>query len=306
MKNIIKIITIFILAFSIIWINLVNAWVINFDNAKWLDVIKNQSIQWIQSSWNITDDITNTWYKLLTIIKTIVSWLLVIFIVYIWIQMILSMWSDEDKLTTSKTQLRYTLMALIFINIPWALYNMFVAKKWAIDWTINWTWSTLNSVSWESVFINIDNFTQTVNWWIVLFIQTAIFTIAIFMIIISGIKIMTSRGKDEDMSEAKNKIIWSLVWLIFVWFIESWQILVFEWQIKDWATIFNTIENLALFFAWPVAIFFLTLAWYYYITSNGDEEKVKKAKNIIINVIIASVILMASHLFLQDLSNLSI
>jgi len=286
--------------------NIVDAWVINFDDAKWLDVIKNQSIQWIQSSWVITDDITNTWYKLLTIIKTIVSWLLVIFIVYIWIQMILSMWSDEDKLTTSKTQLRYSLMALIFINIPWTLYNMFVAKKWAIDWTINWTWSTLNSVSWESVFINIDNFTQTVNWWIVLFIQSAIFTIAIFVIIISGIKIMTSRGKDEDMSEAKNKIIWSLVWLIFVWFIESWQTLVFEWQIKDWATIFNTIENLALFFAWPVAIFFLTLAWYYYITSNGDEEKTKKAKNIIVNVIIASVILMASHLFLQDLSKLSI
>jgi len=306
MKNLIKIIIIFILTFSIIWINLVDAWVINFDNAKWLDIIKNQSIQWIQSSWVITDDITNTWYKLLTIIKTVVSWLLVIFIVYIWIQMILSMWSDEDKLSTSKTQLRYTLMALIFINIPGALYNMFVAKKWAIDWTINWTWSTLNSVSWESVFINIDNFTQTINWWIVLFIQTAIFTIAIFMIIISGIKIMTSRGKDEDMSEAKNKIIWSLVWLIFVWFIESWQILVFKWQIKDWATIFNTIENLALFFAWPVAIFFLTLAWYYYITSNGDEEKTKKAKNIIINVIIASVILMASHLFLQDLSKLSI
>jgi hypothetical protein len=31
------------------------------------------------------------------------------------------------------------------------------------------------------------------------------------MIILSGIKIMTSRGKDEDMTEAKNKIIWSLV-----------------------------------------------------------------------------------------------
>jgi hypothetical protein len=117
---------------------------------------------------------------------------------------------------------------------------------------------------------------------------------------------MTSRGKDEDMTEAKNKIIWSLVWLVFVWFIESWQKLVFEWKIDDWATIFNTIENLALFFAWPVAIFFLTLAWYYFITSNGDEEKVKKAKNIIINVVIASVILMASHLFLQDLSKLSI
>jgi hypothetical protein len=108
------------------------------------------------------------------------------------------------------------------------------------------------------------------------------------------------------MTEAKNKIIWSLVWLVFIWFIESWQQLVFNWKISDWTTIYSTIENLALFLAWPVAIFFLTLAWYYFITSNGDEEKVKKAKNIIINTIIATAILMASHLFLQDLIKLNV
>jgi hypothetical protein len=34
--------------------------------------------------------------------------------------------------------------------------------------------------------------------------------------------------------------------------------------------------NLALFFAAPTALFFLTLAGYYYITSNGDEERAKK------------------------------
>ena len=305
MKNLIKIIAIFIVFMNILWISLTNAWVIDLNGLEWVENVKNNSIQ-IDSSKDITKSISDNWFKILTIIKTVISWILIIFIVYIWIQMILSMWNDEDKLTTSKTQLQYTLMALIFINIPGTLYSMFVAKKWAIDWNINWTWSSQNAIWNESVFINIDAFTNTINWWIVLFIKAAIFAIAIFMIILAGIKIMTAAWKEEEIKEAKNKILWSLIWLVFLWFIESWQVLVYNWNISDWATIFNTIENLILFFAWPVAIFFLSLAWYYYITSNWDEEKTKKAKNIIINVIIASVILMASHLFLKDLSALTI
>lgn len=321
MKNLIKIIT--ILIFSILWIIWVDAAsIVNFWDAKWIEQITNNSISSISSSKDITKSLNDNWFKILTIIKTLISWILIIFIVYIWIQMILSMWSDEDKLTTSKTQLRYTLIALIFINIPWTLYNMFVTKKiaidwnekwevdwnekWAIDWSINWTWSWENAIWNESVFINIDTFTGTINWWIVLFIKAAIFSVAIFMIVLAGIKIMIAWWKEENIKEAKNKILRSLVWLIFLWFIESWQVLVYNWKISDWATIFYTIENLILFFAWPVAIFFLSLAWYYYITSNWDEEKTKKAKNIIINVIIASVILMASHLFLKDLSALTI
>jgi hypothetical protein len=80
-----------------------------------------------------------------------------------------------------------------------------------------------------------------------------------------------------------------------------WKEVVFEWKIQDGANFFGTMSNLALFFAWPIAIFFLTLAWYYYITSNGDEERVKKAKAIIINTLIATVILLASYTFLKDL-----
>jgi hypothetical protein len=56
--------------------------------------------------------------------------------------------------------------------------------------------------------------------------------------------------------------------------------------------------------AGPVAIVFLTLAWYYYITANGDDERISKAKNIIINTLIATVILLASYTFLLDLAKL--
>jgi len=306
MKNIIKILAIFILIFSLFWIFNVNAGISWLTDFTWNDSIKNHSLttSTITGTWDISQDVETLWLKIFTVIKYIVSALLVVFIVYAWIQMILSMWSDEEQLSTSKRQLWYTLIWLIFINIPFQIYSIFVTQKSAIDWSINGTWASQLSTQEESVFINIFAFDNTINWWIISFIETWIFSIAIFIIVLAGIKIMTSWWDEEDIKEAKTKILWSLVWLIFIWFIESWQALVYNGKISDWANMFETIENLLLFFAWPVAIFFLTLAWYYYITSNGDDEKVKKAKSIIMNTLIATVILLASHAFLKDLITL--
>lgn len=67
--------------------------------------------------------------------------------------------------------------------------------------------------------------------------------------------------------------------------------------------IFSQLSNLALFFAGPTAIFFLLLGGYNYITSAGNDEKVKKGKSIIINTFIAVIILLASYAFLKDLAD---
>ena len=131
-----------------------------------------------------------------------------------------------------------------------------------------------------------------------------IFVAAIFMLTLAGIKLLTSRGRDESIKEAKNKIIYTILALVFVGVIEAWKRLAFSGIISDGVNLFSSIANLALFFAAPVAIFFLTLAGYYYITSNGDEEKTKKAKSIIINTMLATLILLASYTFLLDLATI--
>jgi len=131
-----------------------------------------------------------------------------------------------------------------------------------------------------------------------------VFLGAIFMITLAGIQVMTSRGKEEKMTEAKNKILYTVLALIFVSIIEAWKALAFNGQISDGINLFESLANLALFFAAPIAMFFLTLAGYYYITSNGDEERTKKAKSIIINTLLASLILLASYTFLLDLATI--
>jgi hypothetical protein len=123
----------------------------------------------------------------------------------------------------------------------------------------------------------------------------------------AGIKIMTSRWRDEKVTEAKWKMLYTLFALIFVWFIEAWKQFAIKWDMEllSWETwIFWKMIDIALLFAGPTVIIFLTYAGYIYITSNWDEEKVKKSKSIIINTLIAIVLLLVMVVFLNDLLTL--
>lgn len=302
MKNIFKKLFLFLVVFFSFWVLNSHA-AIDLSALPKKTNITEHSLTERSTSWKISEDVTTLWFELLTIVKFIISWILIIFIVYAWIQMILSMWSDEDKLSSSKKQLRYSLLWLVFINIPGTIYNAFYViknEKWStIDWPIqNWA-----NESW-SILLNLTNFEDTLNGSIVTFIEIVIFTVAIFVITLAWIRIITSRWREDQVKESKNKIAWSIIWLIFIWIIEAWKNVVYSGSISDGSNLFYTMEMLALFFAWPIAIFFLTLAWYYYITSNGEEERTKKAKNIVFNTLIAVIILVASHAFLKDFLSL--
>jgi len=260
----------------------------------------------IGTSGNAIADISNTGFRILTIVKRILMWVLVIFMVYIWAMMIMSMGSDEEKLSASKRQIWYALVALIFINIPGTLYEAFYKDGSTTVWSRVGT-SAFENASTETtgnLFFDFLVFGHTLNNQIVMFLEVMIFIAAVFMLTIAGISLLTSRGREEKMKEAKNKIVYTILALIFVGIIEAWKSLAFGGVIDDGVSLFGSLANLALFFAAPVAIFFLSLAWYYFITSNGDEERTKKAKSIIVNTVLATLILLAAYTFLLDLATL--
>jgi succinate dehydrogenase hydrophobic anchor subunit len=88
---------------------------------------------------------------------------------------------------------------------------------------------------------------------------------------------------------------------VFLWVIQSWTYVAYSWNIPKWQSLFSQLSNLALFFTWPVAIFFLVYGGFLYITSAWDEGKAKKWTTIIKNTFIAVIILLASYAFLKDL-----
>lgn len=297
MKNILK--KLFIIFILLVWLYS-TSYSAAIDNFPWID----SNIKWSSVSTDVSDNIEIISMSLLSKVKLVLSWVILIFIVYAWAQMVLSMWSNEEQLSSSKRTLWYAVIWFVFINIPWILFQAIKWNKTNTDW---WVWTTWSNDIWNSstnLFINTSLFQDALNNYIIKFLEVSIWSIAVIILIISWLKILTSRWREEQITEWKNKIIWSIVWLIFLWFINAWQSFIYNWNISDWKDIFETIANLVLFLAWPIAIFFLSLAWYYFITSSWEDEKVKKWKDIVINTVIWTVIILCSYIFLNDLITL--
>jgi len=279
-----------------------NLFAINFNEAREA-TSKIWEVSIAKKTWSIETQIGNISGNIFKTLKIAIWWLLVIYIVYAWVMMIISMWDDEKQLSSGKRSIWYAIVWLLFINIPWTLYRSFSDKRTADD--VTWSYWDVTTIYERNIFMNSDYFWATL-WAIITFLEISIVALAIFVFVYNWIKIMISGWEDKNISEAKNKILWSLAWLIFIWIMEVWRNIIFIWDFK-WAgqDMFSKLANLALFFAWPIAIFFISLAWYYYITAWGEEEKVKKAKNIIINTVLSTLILLWMYTFLLDLRTLN-
>lgn len=267
--------------------------------------IQDSSIAiWTGGDW--MTQITEKSINLLRSLKYVFMWIFVIFMVYNWVQMILSMGTDDDALSKSKRQIWYGMLGLLFINIPGEIYTAFNKENPGSigGSTSGASWDNPPTDSAWNLFVDMFSFGYTINDNIIWFLKVLIAIIAISAIIMAAIKIMTAGGEEDKVKEGKSKIAWSVIWLLTVPFIELWRNFAFTGKVEAGKNLFETVANLTLFFAGPVAIIFLTLAWYYFITSAGDEEKIKKAKHIVTNTLIATVILLASYTFLLDLATL--
>jgi len=302
-KTIIKLLIIIWLISSLFIIN-ANAWAINlWDLDTWK--ITQVTIDKTGNS-DVIEAANDLWFSLLKTAKVILQALLVVYIVFVWWKMIMSMWADDWELTKTKSQLWYTLIAIVFINVPWVIYEAITFPNW--NKTISgWEWSFSDPNS-RNLLINMDLFNNWILANIIDAIEVFIFVIAVFVIIMAGIKMMTARWRDEKIKEGKEKLLYSIFAMIFVWFIEAWKQVAITWKLSWWtwsaSYIFSKWVDMALLFAWPVAMIFLTYAWYIYITANWEEEKTKKAKSIIINTLIATVLLLVMVTFLNDLTTL--
>ncbi len=304
-----KIFLIFLLFFSFIGFSFAG----NIDFSKWREAvtdIKKVSINSEANTGDIGQNIDTLGKKILTTIKFLLGWLLVIYMVYIGIMMILSMWDDEEKLSSAKKQLWFAIIWLLFINIPGTIYNSFTENKtqfWNVTENVSIGSFTDSAENFEwNIFISTRAFWYTLEDNIIGFLRVIILFIAIFIIIYEWVKMIASAGNDEVITKSKQKIFYSLLWLVFIGVMEAWKQFAFSGDIGQWQSIFQSLANLALYFAGPVAIFFLSLAWYYFITAAGDEEKIKKAKTIVINTVFATLILLGMYTFLIDLAGFSL
>ena len=273
----------------------------------WLDTsvieigdIKKHSLE-IDNTEGIIPSLSLYGLSILKSIKVIGEGILIIYLVYTGVQMIMSMGDNEEELSQAKRQIWYTLIALIFINIPGTIYQALRKDDFGqIDGNTSGRFANEGG---NNLLVNTTNFEWLVSD-VVWAMEVAVASLAILTIVYSGIKMMNSRYDEEKISDVKLRIYWSLIGLAFIGFIEAIKRLAITGDIEEWARTFNALSQFALFFVWPITIFFIVLAGYYYITANGDEERAKKWKNIIVNTVIAIVLLLATYTFFGDLVKL--
>lgn len=265
----------------------------------WSSEIEQKSIQIDQGWGNSVNAVKYLWLSILWVLKTAVSWIALIYIVLIGVHMII--WSDsEDVVKTQRKQITYALIAFLFLNIPSMVYTVFyIEPGWASLWSDpNWS----NSYGW-SFFWNTAGF-EGIVWNLVAFFRVFIFGVAVTMFTWWLFSMIVSAWDDERRKKATNRIIYGILGLIFMWFVELWGRLVAVWDFsKVIPNVSGTLFSLVMYFAAPISIFMIIWAGYYFITSAWDEERMKKGKSILINTGIALIILLSALSFITELTS---
>lgn len=269
----------------------------------WLQAIEGSSITTSPTQWDNTVEDKIRWfgYKIFSLAKIVISGLALVFIVIIGAKMV-SYSDNEEKIKTQRKQITYVLIGFLFLNIPGFIYQFFGPRDKSatiIEWQATWS-NVLDFGFWDPFTAN------PILQQLIGFLRVFIFSIAVLMFTWAAFRLIVSWGDEEQKKMAKNRFVYGTLALVFLGFVEIWSRVIaigdfFGSGTQSISTLGQKLFGLAIFFAGPVAIFFLILGGYYYITSGGDEERTKKGKAIITNTFIAAIILIAMYTFLADL-----
>lgn len=252
---------------------------------------------------NLVDTSRDFGLRILQAVKVLVSGFALVYIVLLWAYMIIFS-ENEDKIKAQRRQMAYVLIAFLFLNIPGTIYIIFFGDVlWAS--TVNGSIGTTNDlIFWDTnTLLGSTGFIPA----LISFFEIFVFGIAILTFTWGLFRLLMSWGDEERQKHAKSRIVNGILALIFFWFVKVWGSVIAKTDFfGEFATMANKFLWLALYFAAPVVIGFLVLAAFYMITSAWDEEKVKKAKSIFVNTLIASIILLGAYSFVTDLASFTL
>jgi hypothetical protein len=209
---------------------------------------------------------------------------------------------NEERVKSQRKQIIYALIGFLFLNLPGVVYTVINPEEksgTSIGQISSWSdLSNGGTFFWDSY--GLDGFLGD----IVAFLRVFVFAVAVTMFTWGMFQLIVSAGNEEAQKKATGRLTYGALALIFMGFVELWARLVAGGDFNRYIPFIGSkLFGIVLFFAAPVAIFFLILGAYYYITSAGEEERIKKGKSILINTFIASLILIAALSFLTDLIN---
>jgi hypothetical protein len=122
------------------------------------------------------------------------------------------------------------------------------------------------------------------------------------MFILAWIRVISSRWKEENITEWKFKFSYWLAGLFFVGIMEAFKTIVFTNNLMAWEKLYQQLMWVWAYFLAPLAFFFITMWGYYYLISWWDESKMQKWKNIILYTLLGILVYISSVSILADIN----
>jgi hypothetical protein len=252
---------------------------------------------WVAIANGTVDGAKDFWFRILWVVRLAISWLALVYLVMIGAYMILGS-DSEDTIKKQRKQITYAIIGFLFLNVPNLVYTIF---SWDARGPIG-PGGAFSDTNGGSLFWNTYEF-EGIFGGIIAFLRVFVFGAAVTMFTWGLFNLLVSGGDDEKKKMAKNRIVYGLIGLIFMGFVGLWWELVAVGNFtKVIPSVTGNIFSLVMYFVAPITIFMLIWGAYYFITSAGDEERMKKWKSILINTFIAVIILITALSFMTDLA----
>lgn len=242
-------------------------------NISLMDNIKNIFYPYAIAPTSWCSEGSQGW-SLWTLIRSLWFIILFIFLVIAWVNLITKAKEPEE---TKKA----------FKSLMYILYGAFLIF-W-VTWIL-WTVLDIGSVQWSADLV--DSVQNKLFFQILSFFKVLAFFAAIIMLVVAGFRMMAAMDKSEKVTIARKWAINVVVALVMIKVIDY---VFYMAQTPDFSTkASDMIVNVAITLWWILgSVFVLAIfyAWYMLIVSWWKEESFKKAKWIIVNIFVISLVI---------------
>ncbi len=229
--------------------------------------------------------------KLRDALRYIMVWIVFLFIVIIGIRLLINN-PDSDKDDTKRA-----LKSIYYIIIGALLFFWGI---WIVDTAINF--GQLQGT--ESLAHNLSSWSDSLVFKLISVVKILVFFIAIVMMVVYWFKIMYAMDKAEEAKKHLKGVTNILVALILIKVVDY---IYYVAQLKDFTVkagdaIISIAKIMWFIIGWG-AVLMVFYAWYLFLTDQWSEEKMKQAKNILINILLVGLVIALFLLIIYQVFN---
>ncbi len=258
---------------------------------------------WIDSSKSLKDNIrclfypnsfrvpwcnsASAWGQIRDVVRYVWFAILVIYLVIVWIRLILN-WRDPEKVKTSLKSLVFILYgSFLFFWVTWILWWVLGVE------TVQWTSGMVENLQWwpDSLFFKA-----------LTTLKALAFFVAIIMIVVYWFRIM---AVSDQADKIKNLIRWIMNVVVALVIVKVIDYVYYMAQLPNFTTeataFIVEIAKIVGFIMWAVLVIMIFYSGFLMLTDQWKSENMKKAKNIIVGVLLAALVVFILLLIMYQI-----